>query len=115
MKVLYVLANYPQASESYIEAEIRYAQSRGIEIAVLTSVRGYGEEIPGVQLFYDLPPYIATSIFQPDLIHVHYLVTAEILFKSLFCKLPVTVRAHSFDWSLPTAAHIASVPNVRAI
>lgn len=115
MRVLYLLANYPQSSESYIDAEINYVRSQGIEVAVWSEVIGYGLEIPGVQVFRGPDVHAAIRIFNPDLLHVHYLVTAQQLLRNLFVNLPITVRAHSFDWDLSRAAAVSGVQNVRAI
>jgi len=116
MKVLYMLSNYPQASESYIEAEIAYARLRGVVVAVWSEVVGYGEELPGVRVYRNHDPHEAVDDFQPDLLHVHYLVMAEQLFRSFYYDfLPVTVRAHSFDWAVDRAKRVSEAANVRAI
>lgn len=113
MKVLYALANYPQASESYIEAEIAYVRSRGVEVEVWSRVEGYGDPPP-------VPVHRgsvqeAIDAFHPDLVHAHYLVTALDLLRTVSSKIPVTVRAHSFDWSLSAAHQVADFKQVQAI
>jgi glycosyltransferase involved in cell wall biosynthesis len=115
MRVLYLLANYPQYSESYIDAEINYARSQGVEVGVWSSVSGYGDMLKDVPVLYGQDPMDAIRDFRPDLLHVHYLVTAQQVFRSIFVDLPITVRAHSFDWDLGRAAAVAAVDNVRAI
>lgn len=113
MKVLYILANAPQDCESYIEAEIKYALVRGVEIEIWSSLKGYGQP-PVVPVHYG-SVYDAIGKFKPDLLHIHYLVTAQQTFRELFVDLPITVRAHSFDWDPGRAAAVAGVPNVRAV
>ncbi len=112
MRVLYVLGNYPQASESYIESEINYARSRGVEIEVWSPLEGKGDA-PLVRVHRG-DVRTAVAEFKPNLIHTHHLVTAlEILPR--IPTVPATVRAHSFDWTVPRAMTTLAVPSVRSI
>lgn len=115
MRVLYLLSNYPQYSESYIDAEIHYARSQGVEVGVWSSVSGYGDRLDGVPTLYGQDPMDAIADFKPDLLHIHYLVTAQQVLKQLFTPLPITVRAHSFDWDPSRAFAVAALPAVKAI
>lgn len=112
MKVLYVLANCPQASESYIEAEMSYVRSRGVEVQVWSNVAGFGDPAP-VRVHRGALQS-AVSEFRPDLVHVHYLVTAAALLP-LIPDVPATVRAHSFDWAQSTVEYVSAFKSVRAI
>lgn len=112
MKVLYALANYPQASESYIEAEINYVRSVGVEVEAWSYMSGHGDE-PPIRV-HRCPFEQAVQLFKPDLIHVHYLVTAlDVLQRGP--AIPATVRAHSFDWSVQAAGRVSGLPQVRWI
>lgn len=112
MRVLYVLANYPQASESYIEAEIKYVRSCGIEVEVWSAVEGYGD--PSPVRVHRAGIKAAVAEFKPNLVHVHYLVTAiEVLPR--IPSIPATVRAHSFDWTAARAMTTLAIPSVRSI
>lgn len=115
MRVLYLLSNYPQSSESYIDAEIRFVRSKGVEVAVWSPMTGYGEMPKGIPVFYGDSPYDAIGDFRPDLLHIHYLVTAKQILRNLSVDLPITIRAHSFDWDLGRAADLCGIKNVLAI
>jgi hypothetical protein len=101
-RILYILIQYPQVSETYIRNEIENVEDR-YELAV------YGHKIADCA-YKDAYPYhigepnpekvldSLTSSFSPDVVHFHYLTTTWMYFD--FCKhynLPFTVRAHSFD------------------
>ena len=113
MKVLYILANAPQDCESYIEAEIKYALKRDVQVEIWTSFKGYGQP-PVAPLNYG-SVHDTIGRFKPDVIHIHYLVTAQQTFRDLSTSIPVTVRAHSFDWDPVRALAVASHPAVRAV
>jgi len=112
VKVLYVLENYPQDSESYVEAEISYFQKKGVEIEVCSPVVGYGNvDVP----VHRRPLASAIQTAKPDLVHIHYLSAAESHLRAIPPGLPVTIRAHSFDWSVEEAYRVANTGKVRAI
>lgn len=112
MKVLYILANSPQDCESYIEAEIKYAVSQDVEIEIWSSLKGYGQP-PVVPVRYGTI-HDAIGKFKPDLVHIHYLVTAETVLPTI-PGVKATVRSHSFDWDPARAKKIASFGSVMAI
>ena len=111
MKTLYILAHYPQGSESYVEAEISYFLSRGVQIEIWSPQSGYGDKLPVKVHRKTLQE--AISGFNPNVIHVHHMTTAEYYIKDLPRK--VTVRAHSFDWSEGRATNVLSNPAVRKL
>lgn len=85
MKVLYVLNNHFVLSESYIETEMAWMKARGV------SCTSYSYKDGGTLAG-------AVKAFRPDLIHVHWLNLAEVFATDLEReKIPVTIRAHSFD------------------
>lgn len=112
MRVLYVLAHFPQNSESYVEAEMTYVASLGIQIEVWSPLAGYG----------DAPkfPVRRTSLkdaldgFRPDVIHIHHMTTASYYIDQLPKGL-VTVRAHSFDWDETLVRKLVYSPAVRRL
>lgn len=110
MKVLYILANCPQSSESYIEAEIAFVRRAGVEVEIWSQVAGYGDP-PPVKVHRGTIEN-AIGEFHPDLVHVHYLVTATAILPKI-PSFPATVRAHSFDWT--PATQVLSFHSVRAI
>jgi glycosyltransferase involved in cell wall biosynthesis len=112
MKVLYVLAHYPQNSESYVDAELAFVVGRGIQVEVWSPTSGYGD-----------PPRLpvrrgslkeALVAFRPDVVHVHHMTTAGYYVDQLPRGL-VTVRAHSFDWDDGRARQLAAHPSIRRI
>lgn len=113
MKVLYLLSNSPQDCESYIEAEIKYAKSRGVQVEIWSSLKGYGQP-PVVPVHYG-SVYDAIGKFKPDLLHIHYLVMAQQVLRDLFVDLPITIRSHSFDWDAGRAINFAAAPTIKVI
>jgi hypothetical protein len=97
MKILYILAHFPQNSESYVDAEMLYVlQDPAIQVEVWSPVRGYGDE-PKVRVHRGSLQSAILS-FLPDVIHIHHLTTAS-HFADQCPRDRVTIRAHSFDWN----------------
>lgn len=99
-KILFIVSEYPQLSQTYIKAEIEALQS-DYEIFVITTSDAnlpYTHHVPfkmirNHQLLLD-----TIQQFKPEIIHAHYLLNiklAELLARTL--DLPYTVRTHSFD------------------
>jgi hypothetical protein len=115
VKVLYALANYPQLSESYIEAEIDFALLSGVAVEVWSPNCKNADVPPQV------PVHRGTLIdavlsFKPDVVHVHYLMFARIYDRALGGNIaPMTVRGHSFDFSTSLAADAVSLPRVKKV
>ncbi len=114
MKILYLLGNYPQISETYVSNEIDFALQTGFEVEV------WAQNV----IVNDLRPQCpvhrgsiaeAVSRSNPDLIHIHYLVMAEARLSELPAGIPITIRAHSFDWSPGLAGRLAGLPNIKKI
>jgi hypothetical protein len=112
MRALYILAHFPQGSESYAEAEIAYFLSQGVEILVWSPMAGYGDT-PKVPVRRDALRDVLAS-FRPDVIHIHHMTTAMYYLDDL-PKGTVTVRAHSFDWDESRALTVAGHPAVRRL
>jgi glycosyltransferase involved in cell wall biosynthesis len=112
MKVLYVLAHYPQNSESYVDAEMTYMRSQGVQIEVWSPTSGYGDS-PTVHVHRRS---LAEALigFAPDVIHIHHLTTAT-YYLDILPRGRATVRAHSFDWDLDRAKQVVSHPSVRRV
>ncbi len=112
MRVLYVLAHFPQRSESYVDAEMAYVRSQGVQVEVWSPMAGYGD-VPTVQIHRGS---LADAIkgFSPDVIHIHHMTTSDYYLDN--CpKGRVTVRAHSFDWDLDRVKRVAQHPAVRRL
>jgi hypothetical protein len=112
MKVLYVVARFPQNSESYVDAEIAYAVRSGIQVEVWSPAPGYGDEPTVTVRRGDLEA--ALSAFRPDIVHIHHMTTAEYHLHKLL-KERVTIRAHSFDWNDQLAVSLLSHKCVASV
>ena len=99
-RVLFLLKEYPQISQTYIKNEIE-ALEADYEIGIVTRK---GPDIP----FANHRPYgfanemeefvAATRAFKPDLLHTHYLTELRFIGElSRITGVPFTVRTHSFD------------------
>ncbi|MFZ3033246.1 MAG: hypothetical protein WA138_04470 [Parvibaculum sp.] len=108
-RLLYVLVNYPTLSQTYKDSEIGALHS-DFEIEILTigqSQAKYRQHYP-----FSAPQNqgeFETSIkrFKPDIVHGHYLHTADRLFAvSQIADCPFTLRTHSFDVLGPTPEQI---------
>jgi hypothetical protein len=117
LKVMYILDEFPQISETYIRSEIE-ALSRECEIRVISLREAdtpYISTVP-YQLLQD--PVIIREVideFDPHVLHGHWLQQTRILayFAGYFgddrtahSAIPFTVRAHSFDTLDPDGKYI---------
>lgn len=113
MKVLYALLNYPQLSETYIEAEMEYAIDRGVDVHVWAPLTRH-PDAPTPRPVDRGPFAEVLRRVKPDVVHIHWLVAA-LSYAEQAAPLPVTVRGHSFDFSVARAARVAAIPNVKRI
>lgn len=115
MKVLYVVWGFPKISETYIKNEIRFMRKQGAEIEVWSPLVGTPGMAPAAPVhrghFYD-----TLKALKPDLVHVHYLApyhdALEVCTEE---EIPVTVRGHSFDWSVANFRRVADFPCVLRV
>ncbi len=114
MRILYVLANYPQISETYIAAEIGFAQRCGIEVHVWARESRHGETSAQCMVHRGELSQ-AISAVGPDLVHIHYLIVAKRHLHEIPPGVPVTVRGHSFDWNPAVAREIGEHASVKRI
>jgi hypothetical protein len=101
-RLLFVLNEYPQISETYIASEIN-ALWNNYEIEVLSFNKSdltYRHSVPYHHIPHTDRRAIANLIkrFSPDIVHGHYIFLAEFLRDvSKSVGVPFTIRAHSFD------------------
>lgn len=113
IRVLYGLWNYPQLSETYVEAEVHYALSQGIEVQVWSGVARHADLVPSVPVHRGTLTE-AIAVFKPHVFHAHYLAAAPGFIGE--CRgVPVTIRGHSFDWNPGAALALAADPRIRKI
>ncbi|MFN0087738.1 MAG: glycosyltransferase [Blastocatellia bacterium] len=114
-RVLYALWHYPQLSESYVRVELRAAIKKGVEVEV------WSQEDVAAPYESEAEVHrgsLAAAIerFQPDVLHTHWLnMAGQILDASKESGLPVTVRAHGFEFAPDLAMHLESLPRIRSL
>ena len=101
-RVMYIVKNYPQMSETYIKTEIEAVAER-CDISVLATRKA---NLPSknhmpFKLVEDTSAIReAIEEFHTDVLHSHWLNSVKILGKfARKLNIPFTVRAHSFDSS----------------
>lgn len=112
MRVLYILAHFPQNSESYVEAEMAYVGGRRAQIEIWSPTAGYGD--PSRIPVHRGSLKEALNAFRPDVVHIHHITTATYFIGQL-PKDSVTIRAHSFDWDEALIRNLMSNPAVRKV
>lgn len=114
MKVLYILWNYPQISETYIDVEIKYAVAHGIDVHVWSTESRHPSLTPSCPVHRGTLQEAIAKV-QPNLTHCHYLPVAETYAPAISKSIPVTVRGHSFDWSVDALRRVTAIPQVKKI
>lgn len=103
-KVMYVLRQYPQISETYVQTEIDAVSSEYEVIVIAFQQSGKN----GTSTYKQHNPYLvindveqidnAVRLFKPDILHTHWAISMPFLHKlARKFGIPFTVRAHSFD------------------
>lgn len=113
MRVLYLLWNYPQISETYIATEIAFAQKCGIEVHVWSQIGRH--ELPPQCMVHRGALSEAIAAVGPDLIHIHYLIVAKRHLHEIPAGIPVTIRGHSFDWNPSVAKELGDTSPVSRL
>lgn len=117
LRILLITFNYPQITESYIEAEVVFLRSLGFEVFVwaqtVAPAPGPLRDDIGCATGVPLDPIVAR--FKPDLIHVHWMLwELNVLdFLGRYGK-PLTVRVHT-DTSNERLQRYAAHPAVKRI
>jgi glycosyltransferase involved in cell wall biosynthesis len=114
MRVLYILWNYPQISETYIATEIAFAQKCGIEVHVWSQIN-YHPDLASQCMVHRGTLTETIAAVGPDLIHIHYLVVAKRHLHEIPPGIPVTIRGHSFDWNPSLAKEMGDQPTVKRL
>jgi glycosyltransferase involved in cell wall biosynthesis len=114
MKVLYLLWNYPQISETYIDVEIAFAMRHGIDVHVWSTACRHPNLKPLCPVHRGKISEEIAAV-KPDIIHCHYMPVVEAYYKSVPRAIPITVRGHSFDWSPSTLRRVADLDSVKRI
>lgn len=115
MRVMIAAGNYPQLSETYISTEVDYFIRAGVQIAVHAPKCFTGKAHQQATV-YRGSLRTALGEFKPDVLHSHYMhYTLERLQGLVGVEIPITVRAHSYDFSQEDAAKLQAEDRVRKI
>ena len=113
MKILLVYYNYPQLSATYVEAEIRYLISQGIEVEVWSQTDPGSSYVPSC-IVHRGRLRDAEDAFRPDIVHYYWGKMAEKLLPETNCPV-VTVRSHSFALEVDAARRLSANGRVKSI
>jgi glycosyltransferase involved in cell wall biosynthesis len=114
-RVLYVVWQYPQLSETYIESEIRCMLRWGAHVEVWREMQPATPH-PTFVPIHEGPLADVVRRVRPDVIHVHWLGFATKSVSILAeLGLPVTVRLHGFDTSPEACRAILDQPWILAV
>lgn len=117
MRVLYLTHDYPQSTEVYVEDELRFVQSHGVQAAVWAVSEAPAPEavLPGVELQVGGPIAQLARRFQPDVAHLHWMQWGKDVLDHLHSlNLPITVRAHT-DTTLERLTMYCNHPAVKRV
>jgi len=102
-RVLYVLRQYPQVTETYMETELRALEERGHTVEVLalnvaTDPRRDTHSFRFVPQADRVAIAAACAEIEPDVVHSHELDTARRAYEAArAADAPFTLRTHSYD------------------
>jgi glycosyltransferase involved in cell wall biosynthesis len=111
LRVLYALSQYPQASATYIEAEIAWMRRQGVHVEV------WSDLVPCTSYPSHVPVHHGTlrqaiAAARPDIVHSHWLGAADIFAPDIAVSgLKLTARSHGFDALDGTARAVLAHPN----
>jgi len=112
-RVLYLLRDYPQLSQTYIQTEMDALQER-FRIGVITRRRAdlpTRRHLSHRRCRREWSAKLFARLFRPQVAHVHWLT--EVVWAAKL-GVPYTVRAHSFDLLTADGAHVrAAAPLLR--
>ena len=115
IRVLYALFHYPQASETYIEVEIRAMRRLGVDVEVW-SANYVATPYPSDIRIYTGGFAEAIAASRPDVVHIHWLTFAlQNAAEIAASGLPVTVRAHGFETTRDTIAQLLALRFTRRV
>lgn len=102
-RVLYILRQYPQVTETYIETELRILEERGHTVDII-ALNVASDPRRHTHSFRYIPEHDERAIAravresQPEIVHSHELDTARRAYEaSRAADVPFTLRTHSYD------------------
>jgi glycosyltransferase involved in cell wall biosynthesis len=111
-RILYILRQYPQISETYIQSEMdALKDDYDLKIISRLKIEGRNTSYIGhlpystIQDGNEIVSIIRS--FKPHVLHTHWAInTLSVAQFARHCNIPFTVRAHSFD-TIPTPGSVA--------
>lgn len=115
MRVLYALSKYPQLSETYVAAEIAFMIRQGVDVRVWSPIR-MKDDVGNQCSVYRGSAQEAMAHFYPDIIHAHHMSVAFTAAKAFEGSMtPITVRAHSFEFSVPYTQQLLALKRIARV
>jgi glycosyltransferase involved in cell wall biosynthesis len=116
LRVLYVVADYPQLSESYIRSEIDRMSRWGVRIEVWREQAETGSPFDSPVPLHNGTLEAAIESMRPDVVHVHWLHVAHRYAPvAAAYQLPVTVRGHGFEFTDELLAGLVEDDSVQRV
>jgi len=116
MRVLCLSYHPSPLSESYMRTEIEWMLKQGVEVGVLgRAPHNSSYQSPAKHVWTGEPLAKIAEDFKPDVVHVHHMTTVERGYDISGLKIPVTIRAHSFDHSEERARRLCEYECVKKL
>ncbi len=115
-KVLYVLRNFDQLSETYVTWELKHCQNQGVDIEIWVNTEPTTPVETGTVKIHRGSLSDAIAKVVPDMIHVHWTnVMSEQMNVLKQCGVPVTGKIHRFESSAAVVKRLANVSTIAKI
>lgn len=115
MRILFAVSNYPQLSESYVDAEIAFLLRRGVKVEIWAPHVAFAG-MPELTKVHRGSLMDAVRAFHPDVVHSYYLVFSQNHDQLLAgTSVPMTVRGHSFDFAAASVESVIAIPRVKKV
>ena len=115
-RVLYVLWDYPQLTETYVRWEIACLRRWGVEIEVWSELENPVAQYPSEVPVHNGPLADVIRKFRPHVVHCHWLHFVP-KYRDTVARfgLPMTVRGHGFEFNPQLLQTLATDPVVRKL
>ncbi|MES2972795.1 MAG: glycosyltransferase [Pseudomonadota bacterium] len=115
LRVLVYSYDYPQLTETYVDAEVDWLLRQGVDVRVFSEAPAGSPGKPSAPVLTG-ELFDAVRSFRPDIIHCHWLVFREQLARATMeFGIPVTFRGHGFEFSPEEALRCAGMEMTRAV
>jgi hypothetical protein len=114
LRVLLVLWQHPQLSETYITTEIDFLLRRGVEVHTWSDVEPVSP-YPCRSIQHRGPLGEILDRVRPDLVHMHWLHGERYVEEIAQRGIPLTIRGHSFENHVEQVPRLAAHPGVSRL